>query len=80
MPPPIVLRKKEGAQSDLLRRTKSLTLGAPPSIFRSPMKLIPLMTRGAIEKAILLYLVLHIIFFIIYTIKVAQMMGFFGGY
>ncbi|MDA7536729.1 hypothetical protein OAF06_02685 [Akkermansiaceae bacterium] len=43
------------------------------------MKFIPLMTRKAIEKAILLYLFAHIIFFLIYTVKVGQMMGFFGG-
>ncbi|MEN8693784.1 MAG: hypothetical protein ACN4GG_10195 [Akkermansiaceae bacterium] len=38
------------------------------------MKLIPLMTRKSIEKAILLYLVAHIIVFVIYVVKVLQMM------
>ncbi|MDB4614846.1 hypothetical protein OAG80_00230, partial [Akkermansiaceae bacterium] len=59
--------------------TKSLTRLASPFIFHSSMKFIPLMTRKAIEKAILLYLFAHIIFFLIYTVKVGQMMGFFGG-
>ncbi len=65
--------------SSIKTLTKSLTPLAPAFIFRPSMKFIPLMTRGAIEKTILLYLIAHIISFIIYVVKVGQMMGFFGG-
>ena len=41
------------------------------------MKFIPLMTRKAIEKAILLYLIAHIIVFCIYCVKVLKMMTIF---
>lgn len=51
-----------------------LTSVKSPAIFRPPMKFIPLMTRKSIEKAILLYLVAHIIVFLIYFVKVLQMM------
>ncbi|MDA8976904.1 hypothetical protein N9118_04995 [Akkermansiaceae bacterium] len=43
------------------------------------MKLIPTMTRKQIETTILIYLVLHFSFFLVYTVKVCQMMGLFGG-
>jgi hypothetical protein len=56
-----------------------LTPTAQTFIFRPLMKLIPTMTRKQIETAILLYLVLHFAFFLVYTVKVCQMMGFFGG-
>ena len=39
------------------------------------MKLIPTMNRKQIETVILMYLVAHIIFFIIYFVKVLQMMS-----
>lgn len=39
------------------------------------MKLIPTMNRKQIESAILLYLLAHIIFFIIYFVKVLKMMS-----
>jgi hypothetical protein len=56
-----------------------LTPAAQAFIFRPPMKLIPTMTRKQIETTILIYLVLHFSFFLVYTVKVCQMMGLFGG-
>ncbi|MDA7881834.1 hypothetical protein N9A94_05970 [Akkermansiaceae bacterium] len=38
-----------------------------------------MLTRKQIELGAKLYIVLHLIFFAIYTFGVCQMMGFFGG-
>ena len=38
-----------------------------------------MLTRKHIELGGIIYIVLHLIFFVYWTLDVCQMMGFFGG-